>query len=168
MRRLMAGLMLLAAAPLAAAADGQLGVWAGRSSDSPETDVARLNYRRSLDGEARAWWWPQQMQLGVGAWSIPGSGGRSQRFDASVTPIWRRENSFGYIEGGIGVYLLSKTVNNETTRLPSSLEFGSHVGVGMSFNQVNVGLAFQHISNAGIKEPNGGINLYFLTVSLPL
>jgi lipid A 3-O-deacylase len=164
----MVGLMLLASAPLAAAADGQLGVWAGRSSESPETDVARLNYRHPLGSEARAWWWPQQVQLGVGVWSIPGLGGRSQRFDASVTPIWRGENAFGYIEGGIGVYLLSKTINNQTTRLPSSLEFGSHLGAGLRSDKVSVGLAFQHISNAGIKEPNGGINFYFITVSVPL
>ena len=34
--------------------------------------------------------------------------------------------------------------------------------------RLSVGLAVQHISNAGIKQPNGGINLYMLTASYRL
>jgi hypothetical protein len=34
--------------------------------------------------------------------------------------------------------------------------------------RLSVGLAVQHISNAGIKQPNGGINLYMLTLSYRL
>src|SRR6267378_2334004 len=90
------------------------------------------------------------------------------RYDASVTPVWRRQGSFGYVEGGIGVYLLSATINNETNRLPSALQFGSHLGAGLSFEKASVGLELQHISNAGIKQPNGGINFYLLSVQMPL
>jgi hypothetical protein len=167
MRRLIV-LTLLAAAPPAAAADAELGVWAGRASESHETDVARLTYRRSLGSDGHAWWWPHALQLGVGAWRLPELGGRTRRYDASVTPIWRSENAFGYIEAGIGVHLLSHTINNDTNRLPSALQFGSHVGAGLAFDKASIGVALQHISNAGIKKPNGGINFYLLTVSVPL
>jgi hypothetical protein len=160
--------MLLAAVPVAWAADAEVGVWHGRAFDSHETDVTRLTYRRSLRNDAQTWWRPQHLQLGVGIWRVPEFAGRTTRYDASVTPIWRSENSFGYIEGGIGVYLLSHTINNPTNRLPSALQFGSHVGAGLSFDKASVGLALQHISNAGLKKPNGGINFYLLTVSVPL
>jgi hypothetical protein len=85
-----------------------------------------------------------------------------------VTPVWRRESAFGYVEGGIGVYLLSHTINNDTHRLPSALQFGSHVGAGLAFDKASVGVALQHLSNAGIKRPNGGINFYLLTLSVAL
>jgi hypothetical protein len=31
-----------------------------------------------------------------------------------------------------------------------------------------VGVAYQHLSNAGLKQPNGGINFYLATVGLGL
>lgn len=159
--------VLLAATPIAGLAH-ELAASVGRATDSQDTDVARIAYRRSLDSEARPWWWPQQLQFGVGIWRLPDLGGRTRRYDASVTPIWRRQGAIGYLEGGIGAYLLSHTVNNETHRLPSALQFGSHLGAGLYFGTASVGLALQHLSNAGIKKPNGGINFYLLTVNIPL
>jgi len=47
-------------------------------------------------------------------------------------------------------------------------EFGSHIGTGLLVKNASVGVAFQHLSNAGIKQPNGGINFYLATVSLEL
>jgi hypothetical protein len=74
---------------------------------------------------------------------------------------------WGYAEAGIGLYLLSKTINNDDTRVPSSLEFGSHIGTGVRLGKdFSLGVAVQHLSNAGIKQPNGGINLYMITASL--
>src|SRR5688572_15343418 len=125
MRRLIA-MLLLAAAPLAQAADAQLGLLLGRSFDSEETDVLRLTYRRGLN-DGKAWWRPQQLQLGMGIWRVPDLEGRTVRYDFSVTPVWRRESGRGYLEGGIGLYLLSATVNNVSNRLPSAFQFGSHV-----------------------------------------
>src|SRR6266513_4125546 len=93
------------------------------------------------------------------------------RPDLNVTPVWRSESALGgaargYVEAGLGVYLLSHTIHNQTNRLPTSLEFGSHLGIGLRLGpDATVGLAVQHISNAGIKQPNGGINLYMLTAS---
>jgi lipid A 3-O-deacylase len=72
--------------------------------------------------------------------------------------------------GGIGVYLLSHTINNDTTHLPTSFEFGSHVGAGLRVGarrEATVGIALQHLSNAGIKQPNGGVNFVLLNASFP-
>ena len=105
---------------------------------------------------------------------MPDFGGTTRRLDVSVTPVWRSETAFGgaakgYVEAGLGVYLLSHSINNDNNRLPTSLEFGSHLGVGLQLDpRLSVGLAVQHISNAGIKQPNGGINLYMLTASYRL
>jgi hypothetical protein len=55
--------------------------------------------------------------------------------------VWRNDTSWGYIEGGIGLN-------------------GRH--------DATVGIAYQHLSNAGIKQPNGGIDLYMITASFPI
>jgi lipid A 3-O-deacylase len=162
------GLVLLAAASIVGAADAQLAVSVGQAADSQHTDVMRLTYRQALSSDAQPWWRPQQLQVGLGIWRVHDLDGRTRRYDASVTPVWRGDVARGYIEGGIGVYLLSHTINNESHRLPSSLQFGSHLGAGLSFGKASIGLALQHLSNAGIKKPNGGINFYLLTVSVPL
>jgi hypothetical protein len=70
--------------------------------------IARLTYRHPLP-EKDAWWMPTQLQLGASLWRVPDIRGQTRRFDLNATPIWRSGNSWGYVEGGIGVYLLSKT-----------------------------------------------------------
>jgi hypothetical protein len=65
----------------------------------------------------------------------------------------------GYVEAGIGGYLLSKTINSPEHRLPSSFQFGSHIGAGVRLGEGTIGIALQHLSNAGLKQPNGGIDL---------
>ena len=161
------GIVLLGIAVVAAAAQPELAVTFGRGTDSHETEVARLSYRSALSVDNR-WWWPQQVQFGLGLWRVPDPQGQTRRYEASVTPIWRRENSTGYLEGGIGAYLLSHIIHNDQHQLPSAFQFGSHVGAGVFVGKARVGLALQHLSNGGIKEPNGGINLYLLSASLPL
>jgi hypothetical protein len=135
---------------------------------SPVAGATKSEIGLRVNGEAQPWWWPQHLQLGIGVWRLPDLGGRTRRYDASVTPIWRRQGSLGYVEAGIGAHLLSQTINNETHQLPSALQFGSHLGAGLSFERFDIGVAFQHLSNAGIKEPNGGIDFYLVTVQVRL
>ena len=166
--------ILLAGASSVLAAEPELGLSVGRAFGSQDTDILRLTYRSPLAPHDGARWWPQQLQLGASIWRVPDLGGITRRFDVNITPVWRSETAFGgaakgYVEAGLGAYLLSHTINNDNNRLPSSLEFGSHLGVGLQLDpRLSVGLAVQHISNAGIKQPNGGINLYMLTASYRL
>jgi lipid A 3-O-deacylase len=171
-QRLIAAMLAAGAASSAAAAQPELGLIVGRATDSDDTDIVRLTYRRPLGADGtRPWWWPQQLQFGASVWRVPDLGGITRRYDLNVTPVWRKESGFGYVEAGIGAYLLSHTINNDNDRLPSSFQFGSHIGAGLRLGesgQTRVGVALQHLSNAGIKQPNGGINLYQLTLSVGL
>ena len=65
------------------------------------------------------------------------------------------------------MHFLSHTINNNTHRLPSSLQFGSHLGTGLSFNNLTVGVALQHVSNAGIKKPTAA-SIFICTVRIRL
>jgi hypothetical protein len=165
--------LLLAAATNANAARQELGLSTGRATESHDTDIVRLTYRRALSADVAAapWWRPQYLQFGASVWRVPELSGTTRRYDANLTPVWRRETGIGYVEAGIGAYLLSHTINNDTNRLPSALQFGSHVGMGLRLGatrRASVGLALQHLSNAGIKRPNGGINFFLLTLGYEL
>jgi lipid A 3-O-deacylase len=141
------------------AADPQwIGLF-GRGTESADTDVVRLAYRHPLK-ENGAWWLPSHAQFGVSSWHVPDVRGTTRRFDLNATAIWRAERGWGYYEAGIGGYLLSKTINNDENRVPSAWEFGSHIGVGFRvLKDHTIGVGIQHLSNAGIKQPNGGIDL---------
>jgi len=155
----------LSLSPLCAAADAQWIASFGRASDSQETDIVRLGYRHPLPPR-EAWWMPTHVQLATDLWRVPDIRGTTRRFDLSATSIWRREKPWGYWEAGFGGYLLSKTINNEENRLPSSFQFGSHLGIGTRLGRSSsIGVAVQHLSNAGIKQPNGGIDLVLVQYS---
>ena len=142
----------------------------GRATDNADIDVIRLGYRRTLASDAH-WWAPTLVELGGGIWRVPDLGGTTQRFDLHATPVWRADFARTYVEGGIGVYLLSHTINNDTTHMSTSLEFGSHAGAGLrlgTHGETRVGIAIQHLSNAGIKQPNGGVNFVLVSASFPL
>jgi lipid A 3-O-deacylase len=162
--------ILLWTATSALAAESQWIAAFGRAAESQETDIVRLAYRHPLR-ESESWWMPTHAQLGGSLWRVPDIRGTTRRYDLNATAIWRSERQWGkfggYLEAGFGGYLLTKTVNNEETRLPSAFEFGSHIGVGFTLiKNHTLGLALQHLSNAGIKQPNGGIDLLLVQYTL--
>jgi hypothetical protein len=162
MRKTLLAIALLAAAS-SAAAEPQITAFFGRATGGKDVDIVRLAYRRALAADARGWW-PTHLQFGASAWWVPDISGTTQRYDLNLSAIWRAERAWGYFEGGFGPYFLSSTISNRTTSLPSELQFGSHVGAGLRLGaRATLGVAFQHISNAGIEQPNGGIDFVQLT-----
>lgn len=165
MRAVLLALLLPAGAALA---DSGLALHFGRATGGKDVDVARVAYRHGLQPDARAWW-PTHVQLGASTWWVPDVGGTRRRHDLNVTALWRKPRAWGYFEAGFGPYVLSSTINNRTTRLPSELQFGSHVGIGWRMGaRATAGLALQHISNAGIEQPNGGIDFVQMSLTLAL
>lgn len=66
-----------------------------------------------------------------------------------------------YIEAGVGLRLLSHPTISDEYTLSTAFQFTEVVGVGAQFGahqQYQAGFRYQHISNAGMKEPNPGIN----------
>ena len=86
--------------------------------------------------------------------------------DFGLTPVLRLQpnNPAGfspYAELGVGFHFLSSTSVSPQRQFGSSFQFGDHVGAGVRFGdkgQYDIGYRYQHLSNAGIKQPNQGIN----------
>ena len=149
----------------AVAADSEVVAFFGHATGGKDVDIARLAYRRGLKPDAR-WWWPTHVQLGASIWRVPNISGSTRRYDVNAAAIWRKNYSRSYVEAGFGPYILSRSINNPTTSLPSELQFGSHVGAGLLLSgRLTIGVAFQHISNAGIEQPNGGIDFVQATAA---
>lgn len=75
---------------------------------------------------------------------------------SSITP---------FIEAGIGVSLFSGTKVGDQ-KMGSAFHFEDRIGAGVKFaNNDKVGIRAIHYSNAGIKEPNNGVESYSLFYS---
>ncbi|TAL53364.1 acyloxyacyl hydrolase [Pandoraea sp.] len=108
----------------------------------------------SLIGEAHlAWWHTDEGDV------------HENIAEVGVTPVVRFIKSSGavrpFIEGGVGVRLLSSPTISSSYRLSTAFQFADMVGVGVQFGhrqQYLAGFRFQHVSNADIKQPNPGAN----------
>ena len=66
-----------------------------------------------------------------------------------------------FFEAGFGPHLFSRP--GKTNRLDTAFEFNSVVGMGLKLDPSwSLISRARHLSNAGITEPNAGVNLYLL------
>lgn len=164
-RRVIAAAWSLGTAAEALAVDG-VAIEVGRSG---KTDMALV---------AAQWQWAQRWlqrsgshvggywEVSAARWTRDASPGQnSQLADFGVTPVfrWQANDLHGfYIEGGIGAHLISTTQLGSRT-LSTAFQFGDHAGVGYRFGArgaADVSYRYQHLSNAGIKTPNQGLEAH--------
>ena len=165
---------LALAVPHARAVDG-ISVELG-TSDSSHTsaDLARIGVQ---------WDWAKRWALGSD-WHIGGYWDLSLGYwdndsrnrthssitDLGFTPVFRLQQTnpgpvAPYLEAAIGIHLLSHTSLSPQRRLSTKFQFGDHLGLGLRFgprHAFDLGYRYQHLSNAGIKQPNQGINFHQL------
>lgn len=88
-----------------------------------------------------------------------------------LTPVFRfqaDDMKRWYVEGGIGIHMLSKLYDNNSDYLSTKIQFGDHIGTGYVFqNGWEAGLQLQHFSNGGVKRPNSGVNFLVFKLARP-
>ena len=158
-------MMLGGAATPVFAVDG-VAVEAGRATN---TDMRRasLQWRwsqRWLQGDH--WHVGGYWDIGVAQWDREATPGQRSRLnEMGLTPVFRVQGNdlHGlYLEGGIGAHLLSAT-DLGGKPFSTSFQFGEHLGSGYRFGargDMEIGYRYQHLSNAGIKRPNSGIEFH--------
>ena len=172
MRPLVLLACLILVAPQARAVDGislELGT---DDSAGAAVDMARIGVQ---------WDWSRRWALGS-AWHIGGywdlalgywSNDSANRTHKSITeigftPVFRLQQTrpgalAPYLEAGIGLHLLSHTSVSPQRRFSTQFQFGDHIGLGLRFgprHAYDIGYRYQHLSNAGIKKPNKGIEFH--------
>lgn len=85
----------------------------------------------------------------------------------SIGPSLRWRGAQGaspwFLEAGTSLMVTGKQLYNDNQRMGTRFNFASHLGVGMNFGQQHaheLSLRVQHASNAGIKNPNPGLNFW--------
>ena len=159
--------VFLLTATAASARDG-MAVAVG---SEPGADFVQVAYDLGWPGTL---WQRRRLELGLrvefGAayWSADQYGaGRVDLGDFSVTPVLRLSHPVSstidlYAEGGVGVHYFTRTVLSSDVELSTRFQFGDLVGFGIAFGarrQFDVAVRYLHVSNGGIRDPNGGADL---------
>ena len=71
---------------------------------------------------------------------------------------------YPYIEGGIGVTYLDEYFIKDRD-LSSNFQFEDRIGVGFRFDSLDVNFRYMHYSNASLKQPNDGIDIWIGTLA---
>jgi lipid A 3-O-deacylase len=154
--------------------------------DSASLEVGTGNQTTVIRGAVQwqwkntAWWQSNGTHIS-GYWDLSFADWREKRYnnvdsthnlyDIGFTPVFRfeRDDRKGpYAEAGVGLHLASELYNNNDKHFSTAFQFGDHVGAGYVFNNgLDLGIRLQHLSNGGIKHPNGGVNYALVRVGYP-
>lgn len=118
------------------------------------------------------WGWSYKFGGGAvkGAWQLGFSSGywrdagqNDLMYGVNITPLLRWEMAAPFVlEGGAGVHFLG---NRPVRRLSTTTEFGEVAGLYYRYSPALwLGYRFMHLSNGGMKKPNGGINFHLLHI----
>ncbi len=103
-------------------------------------------------------------ELGVSYWTAKRNGPNDDVWQLNAVPMlrwWPAERFF--VEGGIGATVFSRT-RFAGDQLSTLFQFGDHLGAGYQLTpSVRVGARISHFSNASIKKPNPGLDIFQLT-----
>jgi hypothetical protein len=121
-------------------------------------------------------WLTTSGEITVGYWQTQNLPPDRHRTSTQVgfTPVWRwypEGKSGWFAEAGIGANLITPIYTTPHKRFSTEFNFGDHVGAGWRGSRPGDGewaLRFQHFSNAGLGEPNPGINFLQLRYLHPL
>lgn len=165
------GLHLLAISALAATPAPAMDLTLSVGSSHESTTVVRLALQSDF---SRSWWESPNGRL-TGYWDAGYTwweGDRaSDNHTLSLAPVFvyefAGERLRPFIEAGIGVAVFADT-RVEDRDLGSMFQFEDRIGAGLRFGGGHtLGLRAIHYSNAGIKNPNDGVEVYSLYYRVP-
>ena len=175
-RRILLGATILTATPAFAFQNGLIDSASFEYGSGAKVRLARVAVQSDWNPEWR--WLASNGRHLSGYWDVSAAywrgsayrgvpGARQHIGVIGFTPVFRygRDDKLGwYVEGGIGANLLSELYDNYDNKLSTAFQFGDHVGIGyVTRNKWDLGLKFQHYSNASIKRPNSGVNFAILS-----
>ena len=110
----------------------------------------------------------------IAHWDGRSPTGRRGFTQVGVIPVFRFRFDQGrspwFAEAGVGISAMDQHFVAPTKQFTTSFNFVDVAGVGRSFGaarEQEVSLRLQHVSNAGIKEPNLGLTYFGATLGIP-
>ncbi|WP_044873512.1 acyloxyacyl hydrolase [Pseudomonas sp. LFM046] len=142
---------------------------AGVSLDIGQTGESTMVYRLGAQFDFSSSWFQSDVGRLTGYWdgayTYWEGDEASSNHSLSFSPVFIYEFSGEtvkpYVEAGIGVAFFENT-ELEDNDLGSSFQFEDRLGVGLRFSGQELGLRATHYSNAGLEQPNDGVEAYTL------
>ncbi|WP_022667867.1 acyloxyacyl hydrolase [Desulfospira joergensenii] len=145
------------------------GISLGYGEGNGGIDVYRIGFTRDFSAQ----WFENEtgflsgyFELSYNHWSHGGddvNGG-------AISPVFAYYFETGnptvlpYVEAGIGVaYIDEYKINNRD--LSSHFQFEDRIGVGIKIKAFDLNMRYMHYSNAGIENPNDGIDILMGTLA---
>lgn len=166
-RKLVAACFLLAGATANTTFGASVTGAIGATSQGQLTERIGIEsqWNKPVWGENLSGYW----DLGLTNWEKGDKA--SQRQSISFAPVFvytfKGENVSPYVEAGIGVGVFNGTTVGDRN-IGSSVHFEDRIGFGLKFkDDSKVGVRAIHYSNAGIKQPNAGIESFSVFYTQP-
>jgi len=148
-----------------------------------QAGVAEYSAHSATIGVTLPWNWSYALGSGAvtGQWdvSLGHVSARPQNHDrrgltalgGGINLRWRgrQGTSPWFVEAGTGVVLHSRHYASADKYFSTRYNFASHLGIGRNFGPQGrhaLGLRVQHVSNAGVKNPNPGDNFLLVRYSV--
>ncbi|MFT4190500.1 MAG: acyloxyacyl hydrolase [Comamonas sp.] len=163
--------VLLAAGTWALATqDARAAQWQVSTGIGDRASIKKVGFGLVWDSHAPLWQgqlWQVRLlhEVQLGYWDVPRA---KNILEVGYSPFFRLQRgtvSAGgwtpFIEASIGVRAISHTRLDSDITMSTAFHFSDTLGAGIQFGnqmQSTIGVRFQHLSNAGIKRPNPGIN----------
>ena len=143
-----------------------IGIGYGQSKDN--IDIYRLTLRRDFQSR----WFESATGYLSGYWegSLNYWNGRGdENYGIALSPVFAyyfnlSEGVRPFIEGGIGASLWSET-RMGPRNLSTNFLFEDRIGAGVRIGAWDLSLRYMHYSNASIKQPNDGIDIFIGSVN---
>ncbi|EHP40794.1 putative signal peptide protein [Cupriavidus basilensis OR16] len=118
-------------------------------------------------GNPQGWLAKLQWEAELAEWNSRSGVNAQNVTEFGFSPILRVEKRGGslvpFMEASVGVRMMSHKATSDDHRSGSLFQFSDMIGVGMAFGPktaYEAGFRYQHVSNAGIKQPNPGSGFY--------
>lgn len=137
----------------------------GQSKD--KIDIYRIGLRKDFDskwGKNKIGYFSGYYELSANYWNWK----NESNFGLALSPVFAYYVNVGdfkpYIEAGIGLSYWSKT-HIKTRNMSTHFHFEDRIGAGIRYKNLDFSFRYMHYSNAGIKHPNMGIDIFIGSIS---
>lgn len=162
-------IQLLACAAALAGPQG-FGIFGGYGQSTDNIDIFRFGLQKPFSAQ----WFESPtgsvsgyFELSYNCWDKSGDTTHGAAFSPVIAYYFNLENSrqvTPYIEAGIGAaYIDDYRIAGRN--LSSNFQFEDRIGIGVLINRVDIKFGYMHYSNADLKSPNDGIDIWMGTVA---
>lgn len=142
----------------------------GESKDSNHVVILRAGVQRDFGWKWLSCRWGRLTgfhEASINTWRSGGDSIGALAYSPVLTYRFNGRHIEPYIEGGIGLTLLSET-RIKSRDMSSYYQFEDRIGVGLRLGEArrhDINFRYMHYSNAGFRLPNDRLDIYMLSYS---